>query len=148
MWVYCPVRKRGLSPKLGTHWKGPGTITERLSDVVYRVRVPGRRRPVVLHRDRLAPYQPSAPAVPAAEQEGATAPHPEDPVPLPILPDVAAPTVPPHDQGGAPEDNPADPARWDTPSDLTPVLSPLPVPAIPRLGRARRPPPHLLDYDL
>ncbi|KAK2899936.1 hypothetical protein Q8A73_013065 [Channa argus] len=61
VWVYCPVRKRGLSPKLTSHWKGPGEILDRISEVVYRVRMPGRRRRVVLHRDRLAPYHPLAP---------------------------------------------------------------------------------------
>ncbi|KAK2919619.1 hypothetical protein Q8A73_001823 [Channa argus] len=61
VWVYCPVRKRGLSPKLTSHWQGPGEILDRISEVVYRVRMPGRGRRVVLHRDRLAPYHPLAP---------------------------------------------------------------------------------------
>ncbi|KAK2922219.1 hypothetical protein Q8A73_001704 [Channa argus] len=59
--VYCPVRKRGLSPKLTSHWQGPGEILDRISEVVYRVRMPGRGRRVVLHRDRLAPSNPLAP---------------------------------------------------------------------------------------
>ncbi|KAI3373158.1 hypothetical protein L3Q82_006121 [Scortum barcoo] len=58
VWVYCPERKKGLSPKLMSHWIGPCTVLERLSDVVYRVRLVKRNRVVVLHRDRLAPYQP------------------------------------------------------------------------------------------
>lgn len=61
IWVYCPVRKKGVSPKLCSHWQGPGEILERLSEVVYRVRMPGRGRTVVLHRDRLSPYRPLAP---------------------------------------------------------------------------------------
>ncbi|KAK2894334.1 hypothetical protein Q8A73_016818, partial [Channa argus] len=39
VWVYCPVRKRGLSPKLTSHWQGPGEILDRISEVVYRVRM-------------------------------------------------------------------------------------------------------------
>ncbi|CAI5671513.1 unnamed protein product [Oreochromis niloticus] len=56
VWVFCPQRKRGLTPKLMSHWQGPGEILEQLSEVVFRVRMPGRRRRVVLHKDRLAPY--------------------------------------------------------------------------------------------
>ena len=61
VWVYCPVRKKGISPKLHSHWQGPGEVLGRLSEVVYRVRMPGRRRLVVLHQDRLSPYRPLAP---------------------------------------------------------------------------------------
>ena len=62
VWVFCPERKKGISPKLSNQWVGPCTVLERLSDVVYRVRVLGRRKVVTLHRDRLAPYRPLAPA--------------------------------------------------------------------------------------
>uniref|UniRef100_UPI000D31CB94 uncharacterized protein LOC112431755 n=1 Tax=Maylandia zebra TaxID=106582 RepID=UPI000D31CB94 len=58
MWVYSLERKKGLSPKLMSQWVGPCTVLERLSDVVYRERLVKRNRVVVLHRDRLAPYQP------------------------------------------------------------------------------------------
>uniref|UniRef100_A0A669C557 Gypsy retrotransposon integrase-like protein 1 n=1 Tax=Oreochromis niloticus TaxID=8128 RepID=A0A669C557_ORENI len=61
VWVYSPERKKGLSPKLMSQWVGPCTVLERLSDVVYRVRLVKRNRVVVLHRDRLAPYQPLSP---------------------------------------------------------------------------------------
>ena len=61
VWVYCPVRKKGISPKLRSHWQGPGEVVCRLSEVVYRVRMPGTGRMVVLHRDRLSPYRPLAP---------------------------------------------------------------------------------------
>ena len=60
VWVYSPERKKGLSPKLMSQWVGPCTVLERLSDVVYRVRLIKRNRVVVLHRDRLAPYHPLA----------------------------------------------------------------------------------------
>ncbi|KAJ8417359.1 hypothetical protein AAFF_G00285860 [Aldrovandia affinis] len=54
-----------MSPKLQSHWQGSGEVLQRLGEVVYRVRMPGRGRVVVLHRDRLAPYRPLA--QPAAE---------------------------------------------------------------------------------
>ncbi|KAJ8333917.1 hypothetical protein SKAU_G00412360 [Synaphobranchus kaupii] len=60
VWIYCPERKKGLSPKLRASWRGPGEIVEPLSEVVYRIRMPGRGRLVVLHQDRLAPYRPLA----------------------------------------------------------------------------------------
>ncbi|CAI5692683.1 unnamed protein product [Oreochromis niloticus] len=62
VWVYCPVRKRGVSPKLCSHWQGPAEVVEQLTEVVYRVRMPGPGRLVVLHQDRLSPYRPLAPA--------------------------------------------------------------------------------------
>uniref|UniRef100_A0A669BLT9 Gypsy retrotransposon integrase-like protein 1 n=1 Tax=Oreochromis niloticus TaxID=8128 RepID=A0A669BLT9_ORENI len=62
VWVYCPVRKRGVSPKLCSHWQGPAEVVERLTEVVYRVRMPGPGRLVVLHQDRLSPYRPLTPA--------------------------------------------------------------------------------------
>ncbi|KAJ8364485.1 hypothetical protein SKAU_G00133160 [Synaphobranchus kaupii] len=56
VWVYCPERKKGLQAS----WRGPGEVVERLSEVVYRIRMPGRGRLGVLHQDRLAPYRPLA----------------------------------------------------------------------------------------
>ncbi|KAJ8416327.1 hypothetical protein AAFF_G00356150 [Aldrovandia affinis] len=60
VWIYCSSQMKGVSPKLRSHWRGPGKVLQRLGEVVYRVRMPGRGREVVLHRDRLAPYQPLA----------------------------------------------------------------------------------------
>ena len=68
--MYCPVRKRGVCPKLRSHWHGPGEILDRVSEVVYRLRMPGRGRVVVLHRDRLSPYRPLA--LVDAEEGGGT----------------------------------------------------------------------------
>ncbi|KAG1963495.1 retrotransposable element [Pimephales promelas] len=59
VWVFCP--QFGLSPKLTHHWQGPGEVLDKISEVVFRVRMPGRGRRVVLHKDRLAPYHPLAP---------------------------------------------------------------------------------------
>ncbi|KAJ8412142.1 hypothetical protein AAFF_G00144090 [Aldrovandia affinis] len=69
VWIYCPSRTKGVSPKLRSHWQGPGEVRQRLREVVYRVRRPGRGSVVVLHRDQLAPYRPLAqPAVEAADE--------------------------------------------------------------------------------
>ena len=59
MWVFNPIRKKGVSPKLCSKWTGPCAVLQKLSDVVYRVQMLTGRK-VVLHRDRLAPYQPRA----------------------------------------------------------------------------------------
>ncbi|TDG96196.1 hypothetical protein EPR50_G00237120 [Perca flavescens] len=72
VWVYCPVRKKGVSPKLCSHWQGPGEIVSQLSEVVYRLRMPCQGRMVVLHQDRLAPYRPLAPSVDSGVEDGST----------------------------------------------------------------------------
>ena len=60
VWTFAPQRKKGRCPKLDSHWVGPCLVEQRLGEVVYRVQLPGRRRSVALHRDRLAPYRGSA----------------------------------------------------------------------------------------
>ena len=93
VWVFCPDRKKGISPKLSNQWVGPCTVLERLSDVVYRVRVLGRRKVVTLHRDRLAPYRPLAPA--GAEIDCETAGPAPTLVPAPsAAPEAALAAVP------------------------------------------------------
>ncbi|CAI5644280.1 unnamed protein product [Oreochromis niloticus] len=72
VWVYSSVRKRGVSPKLCSHWQGPAEVVEWLTEVVYRIRMPGPGRMVVLHRDRLSPYRPLAPADAGAGDAGDT----------------------------------------------------------------------------
>lgn len=86
VWVYNPVRKKGRSPKLDSHWEGPCTVLKTLSDVVYRVQLLRRGRVVVLHRDRLAPYRPLASATE----------HPEEGEQL------VSPPSPPQATGGCP----------------------------------------------
>lgn len=56
--LYNPQRKKGLSPKLQTHWEGPYTIIKRINDVVYRIRKSDSRRAKlkVVHLERLAPF--------------------------------------------------------------------------------------------
>lgn len=55
-WVYGPKRVKGRCPKLDSTWVGPCYVVERVG-TVYRVKLAPRRRTVVLHRDRMVPYQ-------------------------------------------------------------------------------------------
>lgn len=52
VWVYNPIRKKGLCPKLQAAWTGPWKVLKRINDVIYRVKM--RRGTRVLHADRLA----------------------------------------------------------------------------------------------
>lgn len=56
--LHNPQRKRGLSPKLQTHWEGPYRIVTRINDVVYRIqKYPTNKGKLkVVHIERLAPY--------------------------------------------------------------------------------------------
>ncbi|KAJ8348855.1 hypothetical protein SKAU_G00274440 [Synaphobranchus kaupii] len=85
VWVYCPERKKGLSPKLRASWRGPGEVVERLSEVVYRIRMPGRGHLVVLHQDRLMPYRPLATPDPAEPEVSSDTVLPSDPEPSDTL---------------------------------------------------------------
>ncbi|CAI5652932.1 unnamed protein product [Oreochromis niloticus] len=72
VWVYCPVRKRGVSTRLCGHWQGPAEVVGQLTEVVYRIRMPGPGRVAVLHQDRLSPYRPAAQAAAGAGDAGGT----------------------------------------------------------------------------
>ncbi|KAJ8402869.1 hypothetical protein AAFF_G00361830 [Aldrovandia affinis] len=85
VWIHCPVCKKGLSPKLQSHWRGPGEVVGRLSEVTYRVRMPNRGCLVVLYQDRLAPYHPLAEEDAAGGQEGSS--------PVPSTPPAAEETT-------------------------------------------------------
>ena len=56
VWLWNPVRRKGLSPKLQSNWDGPYTVLKRLNDVVVRIRKSPSSKPKVVHYDRLAPY--------------------------------------------------------------------------------------------
>ncbi|KAJ8379204.1 hypothetical protein AAFF_G00223160 [Aldrovandia affinis] len=73
VWIHCPVRKKGLSPKLQ-----PGEVMGRLSEVTYHVHMPNRGHLMVLHQDRLAPYHPLA-AEDAAGGQECSSPVPSTP---------------------------------------------------------------------
>ena len=56
VWLHNPQRKKGISPKLRRPWEGPYVVVERLNDVVYRIQQGPRKKPKVVHRDRLWKY--------------------------------------------------------------------------------------------
>ena len=56
VWLYTPTKKKGISPKLQKVWKGPFVITDKLSDLVYRIQLTARSKPMIVHRDRLYRY--------------------------------------------------------------------------------------------
>ncbi|GFU73429.1 retrovirus-related Pol polyprotein from transposon 412 [Trichonephila clavipes] len=56
VWFYNPTRRKGLSPKLQSHWDGPYTILKIINDVVIRIRKSTNSKPRVVHYDRLVPY--------------------------------------------------------------------------------------------
>jgi hypothetical protein len=57
VWLFLPNRTKGKSPKLHPAWEGPYKIITRINDVVYRIQKTPRSRMMVVHLDRLAPYQ-------------------------------------------------------------------------------------------
>ena len=56
VWLHCPQRKKGVSPKLARQWQGPYLVTKRLNDTVYRVQLKPQSKPKVVHRNRLWKY--------------------------------------------------------------------------------------------
>ncbi|XP_072172024.1 uncharacterized protein [Diadema setosum] len=57
VWYFNPAKTKALSPKLQRRWKGPYLVTHKLSDVVYRLQMKPNGKMVVVHSDRLKPYQ-------------------------------------------------------------------------------------------
>ena len=57
VWFHNPVRKVGLSLKFQRPWKGPYIITQKLTDVLYRIQENPRGKSKVVHYDRLKKYQ-------------------------------------------------------------------------------------------
>ena len=56
VWLWNPVQRKGLSPKLQSNWDGPYTVLKRLNDAVVHIRKSPSSKPKVVHYDRLAPY--------------------------------------------------------------------------------------------
>ena len=56
VWLYDPRRKKGVNPKLQRPWVGPCIVRKKITDVVFRVRLP-RGKDLVVHADRLQAYQ-------------------------------------------------------------------------------------------
>ncbi|XP_038044867.1 uncharacterized protein LOC119719465 [Patiria miniata] len=56
VWLFCPARYIGLSPKLRSQWRGPCKVLKKFSDANYLVQVPSTtRQRQVVHFDRLKP---------------------------------------------------------------------------------------------
>jgi len=53
VYVFNPATKKGLAPKFARNWKGPFQVEEQISDLLYRIRLPGRNNLQVIHRSRL-----------------------------------------------------------------------------------------------
>ena len=53
VWLHCPARKKGRSPKLARPWKGPYLILTKLSDVNYRIQMSPKSKMEIVHADRL-----------------------------------------------------------------------------------------------
>eukprot|EP00743_Colponemidia_sp_Colp-15_P001254 GILK01001377.1.p1 GENE.GILK01001377.1~~GILK01001377.1.p1 ORF type:complete len:667 (+),score=57.61 GILK01001377.1:47-2047(+) len=54
VWLYTPVKSKGLSPKLMHHWHGPYRVDERVGPVNYRLRsVANRKLTQLVHIQRL-----------------------------------------------------------------------------------------------
>ena len=60
VWYYCPLKQKGLSPKLQMKWHGPCKVKKQISDLLYEIettttlhKTPKR---VVVHCDKLKPY--------------------------------------------------------------------------------------------
>ena len=63
VWLYKPVRKKGISPKLTKPWAGPYIVIKRINDLVYRIRLNAHSKPMVVHRNRLRIYMGVTPPV-------------------------------------------------------------------------------------
>ena len=57
VWVYDPMRKVGVNPKLQRPWKGPFKVVEKLSYILYRVKQSPRHKPRTVHHDKLRMYK-------------------------------------------------------------------------------------------
>jgi predicted aspartyl protease len=56
VWLWSHIRRKGLSPKLQSHWSGPFIVIKKINDLVYRIRKSASSKAKVVHYDRLAAY--------------------------------------------------------------------------------------------
>jgi hypothetical protein len=57
VWLYHPTRTNGKSLNLQHSREGPYKIVTRINNVVYKIQRNPRPRMLVVHMDRLEPYQ-------------------------------------------------------------------------------------------
>ena len=56
VWYYNQKRKVGFNPKLQRPWKGPMIVVEQLNDVLFRIQLNLKAKPIVVHHDKLKSY--------------------------------------------------------------------------------------------
>ena len=56
VWLYTPAVKSGLSRKLSSFWRDPYTVIDKISTVNYRVQLIGSTKCLIVHCNRLKPY--------------------------------------------------------------------------------------------
>ena len=78
VWLYRPRRKKGLSPKLSKNWVGPYIIVKRINDLVYRIQLTDRCKPMVVHRNRLRKYVGENMALISSTQDGKSKGSPQE----------------------------------------------------------------------
>ena len=57
VWLFAPIKKKGLSSKLQRYWEGPYLIVNRLSDALYRIQKSPRTKCKIVHFNRLKKYK-------------------------------------------------------------------------------------------
>ena len=57
VWYHDSRRRVGICNKLKNEWSGPYTVITRISDILYRIQENTRRKPKVVHHDKLKPYE-------------------------------------------------------------------------------------------
>ncbi|HSN23382.1 MAG TPA: RNase H-like domain-containing protein, partial [Methylomicrobium sp.] len=73
VWYFSPRRRRYISPKWALQTSGPYRIVRKLNEVNYAIQWTPRRRPFIVHIDRLRPYEEPIPGNTGAAQEAGPA---------------------------------------------------------------------------
>ena len=56
VWYYCPIKKKGLSPKFQKPWIGPCKVLKKVNDVLYRIKIKSKQYSKIVHHDKLKSY--------------------------------------------------------------------------------------------
>ena len=60
VFLFEPIRKKGICPKFESLWTGPWVILDKVSDLIYKIRKTAGSHPRYVHHDRLKPcYTPT-----------------------------------------------------------------------------------------
>ena len=55
VFLFNPIRKKGISPKLQSFWGGPFLVVRKLSDLIYEIQSHPSAKTKIVHHDRLKP---------------------------------------------------------------------------------------------